>query len=154
VKPINLIRIITLIFIPFFLTFCTEDKLGTRQKGMINGRVIDERDQMPVVDARIIISPSNDTLTTDFMGYFEKGELDPGEYNVSAMRAGYITRSENVLVSPDVTSSVIIYLLRSGQGGFEFTDSIVPGQNQDDVSLNPVLSWELGYYPQTVSYTL
>ena len=144
-----------MILIPFFLTFCTEDKLGTRQKGMINGRVIDERDQMPVVDARIIISPSNDTLTTDFMGYFEKGELDPGEYTVRAMRAGYIAKSEEVLVSPDVTSSLIIYLLRSGQGGsFEFTDSIVPGQNQDDVSLNPVFSWELGYYPQTVSYTL
>ena len=144
-----------MIFIPFFLTFCTEDKLGTRHKGAINGRVIDERDQMPVVDARIIISPSNDTLTTDFMGYFEKGELDPGEYTVRAMRAGYIARSEDVLVSPDVTSSVIISLLRFGQGGsFEFTDSIVPGQNQDDVSLNPVFSWELGYYPQSVTYTL
>ncbi len=154
-KPINLIRIITLISIPFFLTYCTEDKLGTRQKGMINGLVIDEREQTPVVDAKIIISPSNDTLTTDFMGYFEKGELDPGEYTVSALHAGYINGSENVLVSPDVKSSVIISLLRTGQiGSFEFTDNIVPGLDQDNVSLNPVFQWGLGYYPDNVSFTL
>ncbi|MFN2395588.1 MAG: carboxypeptidase regulatory-like domain-containing protein [Bacteroidales bacterium] len=153
-KPINLIRIITLIVIPFFLTYCTEDKLGTRQKGMINGRVLDERDQTPVVDAEVIISPSNDTLATDFMGYFEKGELNPGEYTVSAVHEGFVTQSEEVLVSPDETTTVIMYLLRTDGNTFEFTDSIVPIQNQEEVSLNPVFRWGLGYYPPFVTYTL
>ncbi len=153
-KPNNLIRIITLIFITFFFTYCTEDKLGTRLKGMINGRVIDERDQSPVVDAEVIISPSNDTLTTDFMGYFEKGELNPGEYTVSASHPGFINESQEVLVSPDETTTVIIYLLRTGDNKFEFTDSIVPTQNQEEVLLNPVFHWGLGYYPTSVTYTL
>ena len=153
-KPNNLIRIITLIFIPFFFTYCTEDKLGTRQKGMINGRVIDERDQTPLVDAEVIISPSNDTIFTDFMGYFEKGELDPGSYTVRATHAGFFNQIEEVLVSPDETTTVIIYMVRTGDNTFEFTDSIVPTQNQKEVLLNPVFRWEMGYYPPSVTYTL
>ncbi len=154
-KPNKLIRIVILLFIILHYASCTEEKLGALQNGMINGRVLDERTQEPLVNAEITTSPAKDTVTTDFMGYFELGNLEQGEYIIIARYPGYYTTGKEVFVSPNSTSSVLINLPRTGQGNtFDFSEDFTPTPNQNQVSINPVFSWGLNYYPKSVKYTL
>jgi TolB protein len=156
VKIIEFIKITILFLVILQFAGCTEEKLGALQNGMINGRVLDERTQLPLVNAEIITSPATDTTTTDFMGYFELGNIMPGEYIVIARYPGYYATGKEVLVSANSTSSVIIYLPRTGgqNNSFDFTNNFSPTHNQNQVPLNPVFRWQLGYYPENVSYTL
>lgn len=151
---------LTLITILFFIALqfsgCTEEKLGALQNGMINGRVLDETTQAPLVNAEIITSPATDTITTDFMGYFELNNIEPGEYLVIARYPGYYTTGKEVFVSSNSTSSVLIYLPKTGgqDDKFEFSENFSPAHNQNQVSLSPNFTWGLNYYPESVKFTL
>lgn len=68
---------------------------GTAREGRykVSGRVLDERDDSPLADARVVLVDDYDDITyegyTDNRGYFDVINLPLGDYEVSVTKYGY-----------------------------------------------------------------
>lgn len=135
---------ILLIFLLAFLTNCSEETTGFVGKGAITGRVVEAISFDPIENAKITLSPTNNTVFTDVDGYFIIEEVEEGDYSVSATKENYLTSFEPATVSVDLTINVI----------FEMEDDnalnrppsipilISPTDGSENLELSVELTWE------------
>lgn len=69
-----------------------------KPKSAISGQVIDTVSHLPIAGARVALSPSGASTTTDVNGNFSIG-VSPGTYTVTASAVGYDSASQTVSVS-------------------------------------------------------
>ncbi|MBI9041798.1 carboxypeptidase regulatory-like domain-containing protein [Lutibacter sp.] len=139
-KNINIL----LIFLLVFLTNCSEETTGFIGKGTITGRVVEAVSFDPIENAKITLSPTNNTVFTDVDGYFTIEEIEAGDYSVSATKENYLTTFEPATVTVDLTVNVI----------FEMEDDnalnrppsapilISPIDATEDLELSVEFTWE------------
>jgi len=99
----NLILLLSLIF----LVNCSEDTTGFIGEGTITGRVVEANSFDPIENAKISLSPSNNTVFSDVDGYFIISGVEAGDYSVSATKEGYLTTFEAATVTTDLEVNVI-----------------------------------------------
>ena len=99
-----------------FLVSCSDEKLNFIDVGKLTGRVVEANSFTPISNAKITMSPTNNSVFTDSDGYFSIDEVLVGDYSVRAQKEGYLAENEPVSISADVTTNVIFEL--------EFSDAL------------------------------
>jgi hypothetical protein len=89
---------------------CKDADLGPYRAGSIEGQVVDYQTGEPVAGASITTTPPTDAITTDADGTFHIGELEVGNYQITARKYGYTGTSVSVSVRQNRTSSAVIFL--------------------------------------------
>lgn len=102
-KKINILLIVLLAL----LTNCSEETTGFVGKGTITGRVVEALSFNPIENAKITVSPTNNTVFTDVDGYFVIEEVEEGDYSVSATKENFLTSFEPATVTKDLEVNVI-----------------------------------------------
>jgi hypothetical protein len=102
-KIVNLICILSL---TFFIN-CSEDTETFVGEGTITGRVVEAISFDPIENAKITLTPTNNTVFSDVDGYFIINEVEEGDYSVSATKEDYLTTFEAATVTRDLAVNVI-----------------------------------------------
>ncbi|WP_275315157.1 carboxypeptidase regulatory-like domain-containing protein [Tenacibaculum bernardetii] len=87
---------IAILLISFTLINCGEDTVDFVEFGTIKGRVVKKGSFEPIENAKVALSPTNNTEFTDENGYFTMQEVPTQEYSVSATKEGYLTNFQPV----------------------------------------------------------
>jgi len=82
--------------------------------GSINGKVTDRASGAAVLNANVILSPGGTSKQTDVDGFYEFENLEPGDYSVKVLRAGYRTDNSIVTVIAGESVSVNFFLVEGG----------------------------------------
>ncbi|MBK5210207.1 MAG: carboxypeptidase regulatory-like domain-containing protein [Flavobacteriaceae bacterium] len=90
-----------------FFIGCNEDTVDLVGLGTITGRVVEAESFNPIENAKVTISPSNNTIFSDADGYFIMEDVEAGDYSVSATKEGYLTNFEPATVTVGLTVNVI-----------------------------------------------
>lgn len=98
---------ILVVFILSLLLGCSEDTVDIVGVGTITGRVVESTSFNPIENAKISLSPSNNTVFSDSEGYFRMEEVEAGDYSVSATKEGFLTNFEAATVTVDLEVNVI-----------------------------------------------
>ena len=134
-KQLLTIRFLFLLITLSFLGSCTEEKLEMDTTGSIAGRVLDEEDLSPIINAEVTTNPPTHIVLTDSMGYFELEDVKVGDYNVIAKQKDYFTSSTAVNVNMNLTTQLIINLTKriTDVDLPEFTDNYYPANEQTHI---------------------
>ena len=82
--------------------------------GKISGKIIDKKDNSPLVGANVIIMQTQAGTSADEEGYFNLINVSPGKYSVRVMMIGYESMTiEDVIVSVNRTTSLDLELKQS-----------------------------------------
>ena len=102
-------RIFNIIMILIFSLFisCGEETIGLIGEGTITGRVVEAGSFSPVENAKITLSPTNNTVFTDVEGYFKIEGVEAGDYSVSSTKETYLTNFQPATVTTDLEVNVI-----------------------------------------------
>jgi Carboxypeptidase regulatory-like domain len=100
------LNILIILILSLFLG-CNEETVDLVGIGSITGRVVKSASFDPIENAKISLSPSNNTVFTDSEGYFRMEEIEAGEYSVSATKEGFLTNFEAATVTVDLEVNVI-----------------------------------------------
>ena len=96
------------LMLPFLFTIsCSEDTVDLIGLGTVTGRVVEANSFDPIENAKVSLSPSNNTVFTDADGYFIIEEVEAGEYSVNAAKEGFLTSFEPATVTADLEVNVI-----------------------------------------------
>ncbi len=87
---------IAVFLISFIFFNCGEDTIDFVEFGTIKGRVVKKGSFDPIENAKISLSPTNNTEFTDGDGYFTMSDVAVQEYSVSATKEGYLTNFQPV----------------------------------------------------------
>ena len=102
----NKFNLILLLALIFFVN-CTEDTTSFVGEGTITGRVVEAGSFNAIENAKISLSPTNNTVFTDVEGYFIMENIEAGDYSVSATKEDYLTSFEAATVTTDLEVNVI-----------------------------------------------
>jgi hypothetical protein len=86
---------------------CGEDTINIVGLGTITGRVVEAASFTPVENAKVTLSPSNNTVFSDADGYFIVEDVEAGDYSVSATKEGYLTNFQPATVTVGLTVNAI-----------------------------------------------
>ena len=100
------IYIVLVLFLSIIIS-CGEDTIDLVGVGTITGRVVEAKSFNPIENAKVGISPSNNTVFTDVDGYFRMEDVESGDYSVSATKEGFLTAFEPATVTIDLEVNVI-----------------------------------------------
>ncbi len=103
----KLLKQISILFILIFITSCSEDTVGFTGTGKITGRVVEAENFNPIENAKIVLTPTNNTVFTDVDGYFTFEEIEAGDYSVSATKEDFLTNFEPATVSVGLEINVV-----------------------------------------------
>ncbi len=143
-----------LMLVALLLVSCAEEKLTMEGTGTIQGKVLDELDLSPIVNAEVTTNPPSQSVLTDSTGQFVLEDVQVGEYNVIAKQKDFFSATTNIKVNLNTTSHVIINLTkRSEEENLpEFTDQFYPAHEQEDVPVNLTFSWNIKNTTDTVNF--
>ncbi|CUS85744.1 TonB-dependent Receptor Plug Domain, partial [Candidatus Kryptonium thompsonii] len=92
------------------LIFTISQSYFAQEKGLIRGFVYDSKAKYPLVNANVWLEGTNRGDVTDFKGYFEIKNLEPGNYTVSVSYVGYKRAKEVVSLGLGEVKTLEIYL--------------------------------------------
>jgi len=101
-----LIRI-SILFILVFVTSCSEDTVDFSGVGKITGRVVEAENFNPIENAKVVLTPTNNTIFTDVDGYFVFEEVESGDYSVNASKEDFLTNFQPATVSVGLEVNVV-----------------------------------------------
>ncbi|ATB50437.1 carboxypeptidase regulatory-like domain-containing protein [Corallococcus macrosporus] len=101
--------------------------------GALQGLVIRE-DEAPVPDARVTLTETGATRTTDEQGHVDFGPLVPGTYTVVAEKNGHVRTQETVRVT-NVERSQVTLTLRRERGSVSGTALLESATAHDGITL-------------------
>ena len=85
--------------------------IGFSQTGCIKGNIYSKHDSSKVVGVQILLNEKNNSTSTDYNGYFEICDLNPGKYSFGVIFIGYKDTSiYNIDVYANKTVDFKIYL--------------------------------------------
>ena len=102
-RAFNIVLILTL---SLFLG-CSEETVDLVGLGIITGRVVETNSFNPVENAKVTISPTNNTVFSDADGYFRIEDVEAGDYSVSSTKEAYLTSFEAATVTIGIEVNVI-----------------------------------------------
>ncbi len=86
---------------------CSEETVDLVGLGTVTGRVVEAKSFDPIENAKVTLSPSNNTVFSDADGYFTFTDTEAGDYSVSATKEGYLTTFEPATVTAGLEVNVI-----------------------------------------------
>jgi len=98
---------ISIVIILSLFINCTEETIDLVGTGTITGRIVEAKSFNPIENAKITISPTNNTVFSDVDGYFKMEDVEAGDYSVSVIKEDYLTNFEPATVTKDLTVNVI-----------------------------------------------
>ena len=96
-----------IIFSLVFISGCSEDTVGFTGVGKITGRVVEKDNFNPIENAKVVLSPTNNTVFTDVEGYFIFEEVEAGDYSVSATKEDFLTNFQPATVTVGLEVNVV-----------------------------------------------
>lgn len=138
-KALNIFVLLTL---GLFIN-CTEDTVGIVGLGTITGRVVEAYSFDPIENAKITLSPTNNTVFTDVDGYFIIEDVEEGDYSVSAEKEDYLTSFEAATVTAGIEVNVIFEMNDDDSLNKPPTtpELITPEDGTEDQELSVELVW-------------
>lgn len=136
----KVINIIVLIAFSLFLG-CQEDTVAVVGIGTITGRVVEANSFNPIENAKVSLSPTNNTVFSDKDGYFIFEDIETGDYSVNVTKEDYLTSFESATVTEDAAVNVIFELEDDDSLNKSPTTPIL--KSPEDGSENHELSVEL-----------
>jgi Carboxypeptidase regulatory-like domain len=130
-----------LILIP--ITNCSEDTVDFLGIGIITGRVVEADNFNPIENAKIVLTPTNNTVFTDTDGYFIYEEVEIGDYSVSATKDEFLTNFQPATVTRGLEVNVVFELLIETAGNKPPTAPVLiaPEDNSTNIDLAVELVW-------------
>lgn len=103
------IKIIWLLSVTVLFFQCGEDgTIGLIEYGSLTGKVVTKDGFTPLENAKITISPTNNTTFTDTEGNFRFDEIEAQDYSVQATKEGYLDKFEAATVSKEALVNVVL----------------------------------------------
>ncbi len=102
----KIVNLIVLIAVSLFLS-CQEDTVDLVGIGTITGRVVEANSFEPIENAKVSLSPTNNTVFTDDGGYFTIKDVEEGDYSVGATKENYLTTFESATVTVGIEVNII-----------------------------------------------
>lgn len=136
-------KIIYIIITSILFFGCTEDKIDFEEYGIINGKIIESNSFDPIENAKVSISPSNNSTFTDENGEYEFLEISSGEYSIKAEKDGFITGYEPTTLKVNETISINIELDKSNALNKppSAPNLLLPQDGSVDEAIEVTLSW-------------
>ena len=97
-KTMKIIYKIVILFVLIQLTGCSEDTVDFTGVGKITGRVVEAENFEPIENAKVVLTPTNNTVFTDADGYFVYEEVEAGDYSVSATKESFLTNVKEYML--------------------------------------------------------
>lgn len=113
------IKFFILLFI-LVLTSCAKDIVDLTCT--IEGIVKDKDTGIPLINCEILITPSNNSITTASDGVYSFKGLEPGEYTLTYNKSGYISDSRTVSINAGETSK--IEMLLKAKASFSLSENM------------------------------
>lgn len=113
------IKFFILLFI-LVLTSCAKDIVDLTCT--IEGIVKDKDTGIPLINCEILITPSNNSVTTASDGVYSFKGLEPGEYTLTYNKSGYISDSRTVSINSGETSK--IEMLLKAKASFSLSENM------------------------------
>ena len=142
-KRMKLLKQFSIFFILIFLTSCSEDTVGFTGVGKITGRVVEAENFNPIENAKVVLTPTNNTIFTDVDGYFVFEEVETGDYSVSATKEEFLTNFQPATVSLGLEVNVVFEMAieTSGNRPPSAPKLITPEDNSTNIDLALELIW-------------
>ena len=139
----KIIKYTLIIFLFYTFTGCSEDKIDFVEYGIITGKVVKATNFEPIENAKVTLSPSNNSTFTDVDGNYEFTEVAEGNYSVQAEMDLFVTKFEPTTVSADQTVNVIIELEKSDALNKPPTVPVLisPQDNSTNLGVEVMLNW-------------
>ncbi|MGJ8761595.1 MAG: carboxypeptidase regulatory-like domain-containing protein [Polaribacter sp.] len=100
-------KILVLITLVLIFSCGEETTFGVVEFGEITGRVVKANSFEPIENAKITLSPTNNTTFTDANGEFFYEEVPVNEYSIEASKEDFLTSFEPVSVEVDATVNIV-----------------------------------------------
>lgn len=113
------------------LAGCSKEVIEPELYGSIRGSVTDNVTNEGISDVSIETTPATEAIVTDSEGDFELNEVNTGSYLIKASKEPYNSRSVNVQVREDQTTTANI-VLGGGEDASEFIQAEVTSWYQTD----------------------
>ena len=138
----KVLNIIFLVSLGLFFS-CQEDTIEVVGIGTITGRVVAANSFEPIENAKISLSPTNNTVFTDVDGYFILDDVEEGDYSVGATKEGYLTTFESATVTTDIEVNVIFEMEDDDALNEAPTTPVLktPEDGSEDQELSVELTW-------------
>ena len=123
---------------------CEEDTLDYIGTGTISGRTVAAFTYEPISNAKITLTPSNNTVFTDEEGYFTFKEVEALEYSVTAEKKGFLTGYEPAVASHNLEINIVFELQEENINNRPPNTPILlsPDDNSTDINLSVELRWD------------
>ena len=138
----KIFNIILLVSFGLFFS-CQEDTIAVVGIGTITGRVVEANSFEPIENAKISLSPTNNTVFTDEGGYFTIEDVEEGDYSVGATKENYLTTFESATVTTDIEVNVIFEMEDDDALNKAPTTPVLktPEDGSEDHELSVELTW-------------
>ena len=100
----------TSVLLLVFTFSCNEDRVSEFQFGSISGKVVEQRTNTPIPNAKVFTNPVSATVFTDSTGSYTIENVEVGDYVVEAQADQYTTASQPAAVDAGVDTNVVFEL--------------------------------------------
>lgn len=107
------LKYISILLVIILVWSCNDEKITFSETGKITGRVVKAQIFEPISNAKVSISPSNNTTFSDEDGYFTFEEIPIGDYSLQAEKEGYLAGYEPASLDADATVNIVFELEES-----------------------------------------
>lgn len=103
----KLLRQFSILLISIFIAGCSEDTVDFAGTGKVTGRVVAADNFDPIENAKVVLTPTNNTVFTDVEGYFNFEKVEAGDYSVSATKEDFLTSFQAATVTTGLEVNVV-----------------------------------------------
>ncbi len=137
----NIVSLLALLTVVVFS--CSEDTVPYSGVGTITGRVVEAVNFEPIPNAKVVLSPTNNTAFTDSLGDFEFEQVEVGDYSVSATKEGFLTSFKPVTVSLNLEVNTVFEMEIETSGNKPPSTPVLlsPEDNATNIDLAVELIW-------------
>lgn len=142
-KTMKIMYKIAFLFVLIQLTGCSEDTVDFTGVGKVTGRVVEAENFEPIENAKVVLTPTNNTVFTDVDGYFIYEEVEAGDYSVSATKEDFLTNFQAATVTIGLEVNVVFEMQIETAGNKPPSTPILitPADNSTDLDLAVELIW-------------
>jgi hypothetical protein len=125
------------------ILFSCSDNSTSPQTGNVQGTLTNKKTGAALANALITSNPPTASITTNENGTFNLKEIDPGIYEINAVKDGYYSGSTSIKVTAGKTTECDIQLLDFVSGNYPPNSPFKPSPSNDAIinKNNLTLKW-------------